>query len=384
MEGEAGMSAGRPEPLPSTPWPRRVRRLVLPVTAGAALLAGAALALGGLAAGSALAPAMLILFGVGALLAVVLADEGSDRPVRTHDVTTPPAAVPRAARPRSSTTRVPTLGGAPNLAGVVGNRLSDRGTAAAILPLAPASAADQLWSSWSSTAGELPVRLVGPVPETLYLPPREGLVDPFPEKAPDVILEDVAWRPVVLPPLANDVEEFPALSFPAELPSAMRSLSPVELEALNAMPPHRRGIPGALPRESYSVRFSALGTPLTVVDDFEEFSLPISEPPASRVAGPHPARSDPQPATTPAAVDHREVRPHELPRLLPSRGLGTRARPEPIRIASATRRADIPERTRPATTPLPPGTTRRAREPVWTEQTILTERQSSAAEHVSV
>lgn len=33
---------------------------------------------------------------------------------------------------------------------------------------------DELWHRWGSTAGQLPVELVGPVPETAYIPPHPG------------------------------------------------------------------------------------------------------------------------------------------------------------------------------------------------------------------
>jgi hypothetical protein len=51
----------------------------------------------------------------------------------------------------------------------------------------PSGAGDALWSSWIPDAGKMPVELIGPVPETAYVPHKEGAPRLYEEGEPIVL-----------------------------------------------------------------------------------------------------------------------------------------------------------------------------------------------------
>lgn len=128
------------------------------------------------------------------------------------------------------------------------------------------SPGDQLWSSWTSSVGRLPVDLAPPVPETAYIAPREGVPRLYEEGEPLILdgsflREPQGWQTSAesggilslpspslssseIPPapeLKNDLPRVPAfLSDPHALGVDFVVATPLLHEALNPTPPHLR------------------------------------------------------------------------------------------------------------------------------------------------
>jgi predicted RNA-binding Zn-ribbon protein involved in translation (DUF1610 family) len=134
-------------------------------------------------------------------------------------------------------------------------------------------AGEELWSHWEpSLPGSLPVELVGPVPETAWVPTASGKRTPFPAKEPGFIVLGGELLP--MPPAGTALPDTPAstligspttdgISTPGLSPSAPAALAPTpptdpvtwptffgpvdELmtEALHPLPPHLRISPNS-------------------------------------------------------------------------------------------------------------------------------------------
>ena len=248
---------GRRAPPPTTarpPGTRRTRPHWLP---GYALLAlgitsvftGAFLVVGLAGVLAVFAPWILLAGGTGMLAGAVVAHRVPVRSIRSaRGVGTPR---PTAPRPGVRSAPVPSPGG-------YRPALDDRpaARAEAVRPPPPPSATpasraaapppagpgDRLWEAWIPAEGELPVELVGPIPSTAWVPPSEGAVDPFAEKAPSTfVLEGPAsalWR---APPI-EDVPGPDADSLVSTVGWAAAEFPPgsIAQEALTATPPHLR------------------------------------------------------------------------------------------------------------------------------------------------
>jgi hypothetical protein len=254
-------------------WAHASHRLIPPVAGGAALVAGSVMAAGVRSPLGEYAPAILLATGAAAVSATLV--NLLARRSRASGPGDPRAdAVEEAARLEELCRYCEGTGLSaledpedPASVGPIGSRR--------IVLSSSTTPGDQIWSGWLRTdGGHLPVGLIGPVPETAYMPPRAGQFIPFPEREPDLILTaDLPSRrgsalrepprPAPFP-----VEELDRL-FPPDLPATDSSTAPVSgpldvpdeigsdpvfgtppppgsleyqihLEAITATPPHLR------------------------------------------------------------------------------------------------------------------------------------------------
>jgi len=114
----------------------------------------------------------------------------------------------------------------------------------------PLATGDELWAAWGSSEGEISTPLIGPVPETLYVPPSPGHSDPFSSRAPTILLRRSAWSPTLLPCDSEDdflLEE--AVAEGSGPSGAATALSATDVEALMPLPPHLRDSLWAIPED---------------------------------------------------------------------------------------------------------------------------------------
>ncbi|HTT25807.1 MAG TPA: hypothetical protein VMH90_02435 [Thermoplasmata archaeon] len=165
-------------------WAHHAHRYLLPILGGTALTAGASAALLGPVHPAVPPAGMLMILGASAVSASMLSTAlrlrlESDW-ARAAPRPPPPAASPKCpacAEPAESHHAAHDL-----LRQIeIWNHLRRRGASAAFASTTGATPSDFIWSSWAPAATALPVALVGPVPETAYIPPAPGTVDRFPE-----------------------------------------------------------------------------------------------------------------------------------------------------------------------------------------------------------
>src|SRR5580693_4786676 len=164
-------------------WAHHSHRYVLPILGGGALAAGAAFALLGPVHVAVPPAGVLLILGATSIsisavttaLRMRLESEWSKAPPPRAPVTTPPC--PSCSEPGESHHAAHDF-----LRQIeVWHLLRRRGATAAFASTTGATPSDFIWSSWVHAASELPVPLVGPVPETAYFLPDAGTSERFPE-----------------------------------------------------------------------------------------------------------------------------------------------------------------------------------------------------------
>jgi hypothetical protein len=258
-------------------WADRSHWFVLPLTGAVSFGIGLSLVFGLKLPFAGYAPLLLVVLGVGAI-ASALAGLAT-RSAHPADVARSPAPVvseswvicpscsarSSAAAPHAD---LPPVRDAPPISWLLPAHSQDSG---------PPGAGDALWASWIPDVGKMPVDLIGPVPETAYVPHREGTPRLYEEGEP-VVLElptaggiagavatgvtlEAAVRadspelaPSLLDEVAAEVEEtIPAVV--SEPIDAGDGISVTDLtigdvvlwEALNPTPPHLRSGTAAVP-----------------------------------------------------------------------------------------------------------------------------------------
>jgi predicted RNA-binding Zn-ribbon protein involved in translation (DUF1610 family) len=254
-------------------WTDAAHRYVLPVASAAGLGLAGAIAVGAPKDVVAYAPWALAALGAGALATSLGYHRWHTHVESAHQRTTP-RATPRPAAlvtPRSDLDPSHEWNDLVRRAWHTPVAPSVR---AEVPPPAPGSAAGAIWSQWQPTAvSELPVRLVGPVPETAWFPTAPGETPRFPEKEPGFIVLDGKLAPlssVATPPaeplgpaspvdaegigtarsVETDVVDSPTEWFPESnltLESStsgwsgfLGPLDELAAEALHPVPPHLR------------------------------------------------------------------------------------------------------------------------------------------------
>jgi hypothetical protein len=272
----------QPSSLPGTirrweRWTEAAHRCFLPTASAAGLGVAAALALGGPRSLDLYAPWAIAALGGGALATTLGYYRWRDRVARSAAAsaprTRPPPPPPSPLRAKLDAERewkdlvhrawhtavpVPALSLSP-----------------IVPPVHPSG--DELWTHWQPGAvGELPVALVGPVPETAWFPTAPGERPAFPDKEPGFIVVDgeIVPLPEGMPPkLRSDdpggiprpysaAEDPPSGPIPAgcgvswpdapglgalggwdESMFSGSTLDPLLFEALHPLPPHLRPVP---------------------------------------------------------------------------------------------------------------------------------------------
>lgn len=147
-----------------------------------------------------------------------------------HPSTRPPAPPLVPAAPRGATTPLVALLPAPS---AVPPRPFGWGEVFATV----SSPGYQLWHEWQPAGSDsIGTEVIGPVPETYFAPVAEGRFDPFPEKAPDWVIEESAPAAT----MALGGPDGAGGSGVAGIPNGLTC--GVEFEALTAVPPHLRTV----------------------------------------------------------------------------------------------------------------------------------------------
>ena len=298
---------------PLEPWLHASHRYLLPASGAAGLALGGAIVLG---SGSPVEPYAGVALVAGGTTALVASfahrralaraqSVAASRPARNPPTTRLPTRSPPSARDA----RLPA--GTSSHSSVEGE---SGWPTRSLLPVLVSSSkpSDQIWSAWVPAGLEaLGTELVGPVPETAYVPRADDLLDPYRERAPTLVVD-----------LPEDLEEPPdgppapmAFIVP-EMHSGPETnvLTAVAREALTALPPHLRTSPPPSPRPPAAPRpslpFGAISppsgpeAPLTVdVDDLGQTSVdrgvPLA-PPSTSFTSPTAARATSAPPSPPA------------------------------------------------------------------------------------
>jgi len=168
-------------------WADRSHWFVLPLTGAVSFGVGLSLVFGLNFPGGAYAPLLLLVLGLGAL-ASALAGLATRNVSRSERATTPPPVVQESwvicpscsarSSPSAPAATPPPVRDAPPLSWLLPAHSTDSG---------PVTSGDALWSSWLPSAGKMPVELVGPVPETAYVPHREGTPRLYEEGEPIIL-----------------------------------------------------------------------------------------------------------------------------------------------------------------------------------------------------
>jgi len=168
-------------------WADRSHWFVLPLTGAVSFGVGLSLVFGLKIPFAGYAPLLLVALGVGAIASAVAG-------VATRRAYVPAVAVAPArviseswvicpsCSARSSATAPPSepppVRDAPPLSWLLPAHAKESG---------PVGVGDSLWASWLPSAGTMPVELVGPVPETAYVPHREGAPRLYEEGEPVIL-----------------------------------------------------------------------------------------------------------------------------------------------------------------------------------------------------
>ncbi|MCI4325527.1 MAG: hypothetical protein L3K00_06580 [Thermoplasmata archaeon] len=153
------------------------------------------------------------------------------------------------------------------------------------LSASPNVPGEAIWGQWASEEpGRLPVDLVGPVPETAWIPPHPGAVVPFPDREPQWFVVDgelvsAPQGPTIpgtpTPDRLSTTEVAPTSEFPATLeptpayppaagpditliPAIADAFEPeleydwITAEALHPLPPHLRATPPKAPAKFHA------------------------------------------------------------------------------------------------------------------------------------
>jgi hypothetical protein len=243
----------RPAALPTSShwdrWTHLSHRYVMPVAAGTAVTFGAALLADYPPAVLAYLPALLLAVGLVAL-STSFAFLAARRRTETGHVAAAPGERVRAGPVRPPFVRdVPKDPRPTDAIGSVWPTSFAR-TDPWSGSLTASSVGDRLWREWLPVEGEpLGAEIIGPVPETLYSPRGAGAPDPFPYREEDLLfIEKLAEAsegddgPSAFG--LNGGEGWSTGSF--SMPDLSRNV--VEVEALNAVPPHLRATVGPRPR----------------------------------------------------------------------------------------------------------------------------------------
>ncbi len=186
MSAKSSATALERSPRAVAWWADRFHRYVLPVAGAISVTLGVSLAVGARFPWDAYLPLVLVVLGVGVLASVLarygtgtvpptVAPAPSERFIADTLVICPSCSARSfeavsSASPHPSAWRVPD---------------PSRGAfAPGSSELLTANPGDFLWGSWLPGTGRLPVELVGPVPETVYVPPRPGTPTLYEESEP--------------------------------------------------------------------------------------------------------------------------------------------------------------------------------------------------------
>ena len=229
------------------PWPFR---LLLPTSSAAAIGVGAAVGLVGGPPGAAAGMAGIVVGGLGLVSTYLLRRPAGSARDRER--------LPRTRRAAALRTgsRTPWRSGPSAPSGLSSARIGARAPGDRSLdPGLGSSPGDLLWRSWtSSDVGEMPVELVGPLPETAYTPTPPGGFQPFPERDLDLLVPTI--RPVVaetgVGPTWDEIW--------SRLIEPVAPIDAMTVEALTAMPPHLRVSDDGMESPALS-SFSAPGSP---------------------------------------------------------------------------------------------------------------------------
>jgi hypothetical protein len=180
-------------------WAHASHSYVLPTAAAAGIALGGALAVGAPRVLEAYAPAALILLGVGTLgssLAFlrwrrhVSLEVAAEESAVGAAATACPRCAAESEEHREWTDLVRRAWHTPIAAAPASGPRP--------IPLG-VRAGDQIWHAWATEpAGTLPVPLVGPVPETAWVPPKPGSYIPFAAKEPRLIVVDGSLAPILM------------------------------------------------------------------------------------------------------------------------------------------------------------------------------------------
>jgi hypothetical protein len=251
-------------------WADRSHWFVLPLTGAVSFGVGLSLVFGLQLPFGGYAPLVLVVLGFGAIASAVAglaarrarpaaAPETPARVISESWVICPSCSA-RSSASASHRTEAPPVRDAPPISWLLPAHSHESG---------PPGAGDFLWASWIPDVGKMPVELVGPVPETAYVPHREGTPKLYEEGEPVVLdlptaggiagavgtgvtLEAAAEAPTVLPAVASletiaaEVEETiprPPATIDAGDGITVSDLTIGDIvlwEALNPTPPHLR------------------------------------------------------------------------------------------------------------------------------------------------
>jgi hypothetical protein len=246
-------------------WADRAHRYLLPAAGAVSVTLGVSLAIGARFPGDTYLPLALVVLGVGVLASVLARVESDNVPppeaaapterfiadtlvicpscsARSFQTPSTPSPHPSAWRVPDPPRAVPSSGGSAAFT---------------------ANPGDFLWGSWIPESGRLPVELIGPVPETAYLPHRPGAPTLHEEGEPVIVGTEGSKTPLESAPpsaapstsrtsgrswasaevLESEVEVLSSSpSWKAVGSSALDFLSfdPLLQEALNPIPPHLR------------------------------------------------------------------------------------------------------------------------------------------------
>ena len=171
---------------------------------------------------------------------------------------------------------------------------------------------DALWSAWTPASGELPVSLVGPVPETAYVPPREDAPEVFAERTPSLFV-DLRSGEILVPSSLAAPAGFDPTPTPgpgpydratgAPFPVAPRPIGPSRLSATTFVPDE---LPGMAPEdEEWTATQPISAGPPAGLPERIRWEAVTAVPPHLRPRAPVPPR---RPPTAPSVAAARPTR----------------------------------------------------------------------------
>lgn len=179
-----------------------------------------------------------------------------------------------------------------------------------------ADAGEELWHRWGSSAGRLPVELVGPVPETAYIPPHPGEPVLYEEGEPVAIEALLANGPaswIATPEIACAPPEsmIPHPTPPAPPPKALEPIAPIVVAPPVMISPEMVPNAPAAPVPVEIVPEVAFAPALSPPElDMSAFLSIAATPVAREALNPTPPHLRPEPTH---AAAHRPAHPDRAP-----------------------------------------------------------------------
>jgi len=228
-------------------WAAHGDRYVLPVAGAIAFTLGLAPVVGLRGPWGAFTPVLLVLLGITMILSALVRSTFDP----AHSSERPGKQLPEMAETARARSPVRSYSPAPATSAVPSRRRDARGSKTGVraesAPAASPSPGDRLWSSWVAPVRKLPGELVGPVPETAYVPHRPGAPSLYEEGEPVFLgpakIAGRASERYVVPLDEGEFSSFPSLvsSYALE-PEALAAVRVQDLEG----EPTRMGVPSSI------------------------------------------------------------------------------------------------------------------------------------------